>query len=62
MKLSNLFYKQEKINPMKNLFAENVKLRQALDLMLAEFSHQAIETNELYAIRLAEKVLKESLS
>ena len=37
-----------------------LKLKVALNLMVTEFGHQAIETNELHAVRTAEKVLKDT--
>ena len=37
-----------------------LKLRVALTLMVTEFGHQATDSNELHAVRTAEKVLKET--
>ena len=59
-RLINKFITEEKQNNAAHLILENNKLIQALGLMLIEFSHQAVETNELYAISLAKNVLKES--
>ena len=37
-----------------------LKLSVALTLMVTEFGHQSADSNELHAVRTAEKVLKET--
>ena len=55
-RLINKFITEEKQNNTAHLIIENNKLAQALRLMVIEFGHQAVETNELYAISLAKNV------
>ena len=53
------WFKPKPVNHM-NYEVKILKLKVALNLMVTEFGHQAIETNELHAVRTAEKVLKDT--
>ena len=60
--MKNLITRWIKPKPVNhiNYDIKILKLRLALNLMVVEFGHQAIESNELHAVRLSEKVLKDT--
>ena len=53
------WFKPKPVNHI-NYDIKILKLRLALNLMVAELSHYAVESTELHAVRLSEKVLKDT--
>ena len=62
MRILDWLFCKNKVNnyDYEMLIKKNKHLKVVLDLMVTEFGWQAVEKNELYAVSLAESVLRES--